>query len=47
MPADPNEVGLPLREAIKTDGPIYFRLGKKGEENIKYLVDYKFRIGEA
>ena len=46
-PADPNEVRLTLREAIKTKGPVYLRLGKKGEVNIEFLKNYKFQIGQA
>ena len=46
-PADPNEVRKALHKAIKTKGPIYFRLGKKGEKNIDLLKNHKFKIGKS
>ena len=36
-----------MKEAIKTDGPIYLRLGKKGEPNISSLKNNNFKIGKA
>lgn len=33
-PADPMEVRAGLRAALKHDGPVYIRLGKKGEPNL-------------
>mgnify|MGYP003391880453 CR=1 FL=1 len=33
-PADPQEVRAGLRAALKQDGPVYIRLGKKGEPNL-------------
>jgi transketolase len=33
-PADATELRLALREALKTDGPVYMRIGKKGEPDI-------------
>jgi transketolase len=46
-PSDPFEVKQSLNEAIKTDGPIYLRLGKKGEPNINSLNYKNFKIGQA
>ncbi len=45
-PADPQEVGPALREALRWDGPCYIRLGKKGEPNV-HTTPPKFKIGKA
>jgi len=45
-PCDPIEVGLALRAALKQDGPVYLRLGKKGEPKLHREVP-EFRIGKA
>lgn len=45
-PADPMEVRSVIREAVKADGPVYIRLGKKGEANI-HKAPPPFKIGQA
>jgi transketolase len=45
-PADPWEVRAALRAALKHDGPVYLRLGKKGEPAIHADVP-DFQIGKA
>jgi transketolase len=45
-PCDPVEVRLALRAALQHDGPVYIRLGKKGEPRL-YPLDPDFRIGRA
>ena len=46
-PADSYEVKQSLKVALKTNGPVYLRLGKKGEPDIPSLKNYSFKIGEA
>jgi transketolase len=45
-PGDPVEVRLALRAATKHDGPVYMRLGKKGEPVI-HKSDPQFTIGKG
>ena len=45
-PGDPVEVGLALRSAVAHGGPVYIRLGKKGEP-IVYSEIPEFRIGKG
>ncbi len=45
-PGDPLEVTLALRAALKHDGPVYIRLGKKGEPVVHTQVP-NFSIGKA
>ncbi len=45
-PADAYEVRAALREAIRHDGPVYIRLGKKGEPLIHKSIP-KFEIGKG
>ncbi len=45
-PADSTELRLALREALSLDGPVYMRIGKKGEPAI-HRSDPQFRIGRA
>jgi transketolase len=45
-PGDSHEVRLALRNAIQQDGPIYVRLGKKGEPNVHDCAP-DFAIGRA
>lgn len=45
-PCDPIEARLALRAALQQDGPVYLRLGKKGEPNI-HSKDPDFKIGRA
>jgi transketolase len=45
-PGDSHEVRLALRNAIQQDGPIYVRLGKKGEPNVHDCAP-DFSIGRA
>jgi len=45
-PADSTELRLALREALKRDGPVYMRIGKKGEPAI-HASDPDFRIGRS
>jgi transketolase len=45
-PADPVETRLALRAALAHDGPVYLRLGKKGEPNI-HQTPPAFAIGQA
>ncbi len=45
-PADSTELRLALREALGQDGPVYMRIGKKGEPAI-HRSDPQFRIGRA
>lgn len=45
-PCDPVEVRLALRAAIEHDGPVYLRLGKKGEPRL-HALEPDFRIGRA
>jgi transketolase len=45
-PCDQVELRLALRAALKSDGPVYMRIGKKGEPLVhKNIPDFK--IGEA
>ncbi len=45
-PADPLEVRLALRAAMQHDGPVYLRLGKKGEPPLHKSTP-NFQIGKA
>ncbi|MBI3129749.1 MAG: transketolase [Acidobacteria bacterium] len=45
-PCDPTEVKLALRAALQHEGPVYLRLGKKGEP-ILHVGEPDFRIGKA
>ncbi len=45
-PCDPVEVRLALRAALRHDGPVYLRLGKKGEPRL-HAAEPEFRIGKA
>jgi len=45
-PCDPVEVRLALRAALRHDGPVYLRLGKKGEPRL-HAREPEFRIGRA
>lgn len=46
-PADSHEVRGALRAALAQDGPVYLRLGKKGEPEIHDEVPAAFEIGRA
>ncbi len=47
-PGDPAEVRVLLQEALKQKGPVYMRIGKKGEEMVHSAVDLpKLKIGKA
>jgi transketolase len=46
-PADPLEVRLALRAAMKHDGPLYIRMGKKGEPALHTGSPPHFEIGRA
>jgi transketolase len=46
-PADSHEVRGALRAALAQDGPVYLRLGKKGEPEIHDEVPADFEIGRA
>jgi transketolase len=45
-PCDPTESRLALRAAMEQDGPVYLRLGKKGEPNV-HSKDPDFKIGKS
>lgn len=45
-PADCRELRLALRAALAHDGPVYLRIGKKGEPDV-HPVDPEFSIGRA
>lgn len=45
-PGDPVEVRLALRAALEHDGPVYLRLGKKGEPTV-HREPPRFRIGKG
>ena len=45
-PADSTELRMALREALKLDGPVYMRIGKKGEPAIHHGTP-ELRIGRA
>ncbi len=45
-PADEVELRMALREALKLKGPVYIRIGKKGEK-IVTSPDEKFEIGKS
>ena len=45
-PADPLEVRLAMRAALEIDGPVYLRLGKKGEPAVHPEAP-DFKIGKA
>ena len=45
-PADPVEVKFTLRAALKHDGPVFIRIGKKGEE-VVHKKEPAFKIGQG
>lgn len=45
-PCDTQELSLALREALKHEGPVYIRLGKKGEPAI-HKITPDFKIGKS
>lgn len=45
-PGDPLELRAALRAAIEHDGPVYMRIGKKGEPNV-HLQEPNLQIGRA
>lgn len=45
-PGDPSEVRAALRAAVRHDGPVYIRLGKKGEPQV-HASEPDIRIGKA
>lgn len=46
-PCDPDEMGLATKWcATKSTGPVYMRLGKKGEKDLTKNAEEKFRIGK-
>jgi transketolase len=45
-PADEVELRLCLREALKINGPVYMRIGKKGEQVVP-KKEHKFAIGRS
>jgi transketolase len=45
-PADSTELRLGMRAALKQDGPVYMRIGKKGEPNL-HSSDPDFKLGRA
>jgi transketolase len=45
-PGDPLEVRACLRAAVKTDGPVYMRIGKKGEPAVHEEIP-EIRIGQC
>jgi transketolase len=45
-PGDSLELRTALRAALKHDGPVYMRIGKKGEPNV-HLGEPEFRIGKS
>lgn len=45
-PADPYEVRGALAAALKENGPVYIRIGKKGEPNV-HTAQPDFKIGKA
>ncbi len=45
-PADPVEVRLALRAALRWNGPVYLRMGKKGEP-VVHAREPRFTIGKA
>jgi len=45
-PGDPTEVERAMEDSEKIEGPIYFRLGKKGEPRL-YSEDINFEIGKG
>jgi transketolase len=46
-PGDSHEVRLALRAALKLDGPVYLRIGKKGEPAVHAAPPQNFEIGKA
>jgi transketolase len=46
-PGDAFEVRAALRAALKQDGPLYIRMGKKGEPTIHDRIPEDFEIGRA
>jgi len=46
-PADPEEMRLGLREALKSSSPTYIRLGKKGEPNLYEGENLNLRLGKS
>lgn len=45
-PGDPIEVRLAVRAALNLDGPVYLRLGKKGEPTV-HIQPPEFKIGKG
>lgn len=45
-PSDPYEVKVLLKESLKESGPVYFRIGKKGEK-VFHLENTDIKIGQA
>jgi transketolase len=45
-PADATELRLALREALAQDGPVYMRIGKKGEPSV-HTGEPELRLGRA
>lgn len=45
-PGDAHEVRAALREALKIDGPVYIRLGKKGEPLV-HPAEPEFKVGKG
>lgn len=45
-PSDPYEVEVLLRESLKENGPVYFRIGKKGEK-VFHTNKTQLKIGRA
>lgn len=45
-PGDPLEVVVAVRAMLETEGPMYLRIGSRGEPNV-HLVQPKFRIGKG
>lgn len=46
-PADPEEMRLGLREALKSSSPTYIRLGKKGEPKLHQGKKLKVELGKS
>lgn len=46
-PADAHEVRAAMRAAMQEDGPVYIRLGKKGEPNVHAQAPGDFAIGRG
>jgi transketolase len=46
-PGDAFEVRAALRAALRQDGPVYIRMGKKGEPKVHDAVPIEFRLGRG